>query len=82
MKRITYRDEKEYRVIFQSHEAGKSAEIPFSTDTIRRITLSPWLPRPVAENVTEIIRSLPECTELEIVRSSLLENARWRKAIE
>lgn len=81
LKRITYRDEKEYRVIFQSHQAGETAEIPFTIATIRRITLSPWLPRAVADNVTEIIRSLPECAELKIARSSLLENARWRQAI-
>jgi hypothetical protein len=82
LKRWAYRDEKEYRIIYQ-HTTEELQTKGFSVEcnSIRRITLSPWLPRAVTDTVSAVIQSLPGCKEIEIKRSTLIENSRWKKAI-
>jgi hypothetical protein len=82
LKRKPFEDEREYRIIFETKTEGLRAHsIPISLASIRKVTLSPWLPEAVATSVVGIIRSIPGCAGLNVSRSSLLDNAGWRAVI-
>jgi hypothetical protein len=49
---------------------------------VRKVTLSPWLPDSVAESVTSIVKRIDGCEGIDVNRSSLTNNSRWRKAID
>ena len=80
MKRAPFEPESEYRVIFE--EKGKersyvNIDIPLSC--IDRIYLSPWMPKSIADSVKSVLKGLADADEIEIVRSTLIENDRWAK---
>jgi hypothetical protein len=82
LKRKPFKDEWEFRILYQSEtESDEAAHIKFRISDIRRITLSPWLSKEISKTVAQTIRALPDCAGLKINRSTLLQNARWRKAI-
>jgi hypothetical protein len=79
-KRYPFGDEKEWRIVYESKvvsEGYHNLSIPLST--ITRITLSPWLPEALKEHVKERIRSISGCSKLEITRSTLISNERWKR---
>lgn len=83
LKRKPFKDESEYRILYVSNTASdESARIDFKIADIRRITLSPWLSKEIAQTVRQLIRALPDCAGLKVNRSTLLQNARWRKAVK
>ncbi|HWB02773.1 MAG TPA: hypothetical protein VG796_07085 [Verrucomicrobiales bacterium] len=82
LKREPYRDEGEFRLVYESRqrdEQSKSIQIDLSW--INKITLSPWMPKPVADSVIEVLNLQPDCDQLSIKKSLLLENNRWKRAI-
>lgn len=82
LKRIAFKDEKEFRILYESRKlCEKTKEIPFSLDCIQRITLSPWLSKCVAETVNEIIRGIDGCDRLRVDASNLIDHPRWRQCI-
>ena len=82
LKRKPFKDEREFRIVFESKTVGKRAKhVDIDLASIRLITLSPWLPASVANSVTDIIRKIDGCDRLKINRSSLIENEDWKKAI-
>lgn len=79
LKRYPYRGEKEYRVIYMDTEEcleSKSYDIKLSW--IKRIRLSPWMPKPLVESVTETLKSICGCSGLKIVRSTVIDSRRWK----
>jgi hypothetical protein len=48
---------------------------------VQKITLSPWLLGPVTRSVVKTIKKINGCAAIDIRPSSLLDNARWPKAI-
>lgn len=79
LKRAAFEPEEEYRVIFESAANDYPAlniRIPLSA--IHRITLSPWLHPALSTNVKKIIKSIPGCRDLEVVRSTLIGNTEWK----
>jgi len=82
LKRKPFKDEGEFRVILESRtEALETFDVPFDLSAIKRITLSPWLAKPVAESVKHVIRMIDGCDKLKVSRSTLIENSAWRGAI-
>jgi hypothetical protein len=79
LKRFPYRDEKEFRVIFVGMDKAEEAK-SYAIDLacIRRITLSPWMPKALVTSVKETLRLLPECTDIKIYRSTLTDNEAWK----
>ena len=70
----------EYRAVYVSkNEDLDSLDLPFDLSWIKSITLSPWMPPVQKESVKQTLKSIPGCSDLKIVRSSLIENATWRK---
>jgi hypothetical protein len=82
LKRLAYKDEQEFRAVYHSKaDEMVSKEVSIKLSWIIRITLSPWLPKPVADSAIGVIKAIPGCDTLKITRSSLLENSRWKGAI-
>lgn len=82
LKRLPYKDESEYRVIYESSQEELSIRLPIDLTSIKRITLSPWMPKAVAESVTGLIGKIPDCSGIHVMRSTLVENTRWKNVIK
>ena len=79
LKRKPYEDEREYRLIYLDREkAVESREYGIELACIKQITLSPWMPRALSTPVKETLKSIRGCSRLAIVRSTLIENERWK----
>ncbi len=82
VKRVPYRDEKEFRIIFVNMaESNKLERLEISLNAIRRITLSPWMPKPLADAVKSTLKSIKGCQKLKVHRSTLVDNERWQRAV-
>ena len=83
MKRHPFKAEEEFRIIYESKkESIRFKHVDLDLSAIKRVTLSPWLPEPVAESVINLIKSIDGCGHLNVNRSSLLDNATWRNWID
>lgn len=83
IKRWPFRDEGEYRIIFQSKtEELPVKEVPIEIAWIKKVTLSPWMPTSVAQTVKQVIKSITECEKLIVEQSTLLETSTWKDAIK
>jgi hypothetical protein len=83
LKRQPFKDEVEYRITFESKTENLRAKpIAIELSWINLITLSPWLPDAVAKSVISIITTIDGCANLNVKRSSLIDNARWRAIID
>lgn len=79
LKRAAFEPEEEYRVIFESAATGYAAlNIRMPLSAIHRITLSPWLHPALSPGVKKTIKSIPGCSALEVVRSTLIGNTEWK----
>jgi hypothetical protein len=79
LKRKPYEDEKEYRVIHIDYSESKEAEsFPIEISSIKRITLSPWMARPLRDSVAKTLQSITDCDKLKISRSTLIGNNEWQ----
>ena len=77
VKRYPFRDEKEYRIIYNDEDGIKFFELGFNLKFVNHIHLSPWIQRNVFESIEELIRGIPDCKNLKISRTTILENQRW-----
>lgn len=83
LKRKPYRDEREFRIVYEdANVSQQTKEIPIELSCIRQITLAPWIPASIATTVSEVIQDLPGCDQFFVTRSSLLETAAWKAAID
>ena len=82
VKRFSYTDEKEFRILFVDRTESKKLErLKISLNAIRRITLSPWMPESVADAVKSTLKSIKGCKNLKVYRSTLVDNERWKNAV-
>ncbi|UWZ81810.1 hypothetical protein [Occallatibacter riparius] len=80
MKRAPFKPESEYRVIFEDQGKPRSyIDIDIPLSCIDRVYLSPWMPRSVAESVKSVLKGVGGAEDIEVVRSTLIENDRWAK---
>ncbi len=79
IKRYAFEDEDEFRIIFESTDLILPIKnIPIPLSSIEKVTLSPWAPPILAKHVKEILKSIPGCENLDIVRSTLIGNNEWK----
>ncbi len=79
LKRKQYEDEAEFRIIYENrNKAFQTKSFQLDLQCIERITLSPWLPYSVSETVKEVIRQIPGCASIEIIRTGVIENLAWK----
>lgn len=82
LKRYPFRDEAEYRVLYQTAKPSKlkSHAIPFDLSLVREITLSNSLPRELRGPLVDLLASIPGCKNIKFSRSNLNDNERWKRA--
>ncbi|MEP5771679.1 hypothetical protein [Nisaea sp.] len=79
-KRWPYGDESEYRAIYVNRDEEKPVfAVPIKLETIKGITLSPWLAPALVDPVKKTLKSLPGCNDLRIYRSTLIDNKQWQE---
>ena len=79
LKRKPYEDEEEYRIIYvDKRKTLESLPIDIKISWIKRITLSPWVPKALARSAKGILKSIDGCGNLRVVRSTLIENEKWK----
>ncbi|MCD9491388.1 DUF2971 domain-containing protein [Photobacterium phosphoreum] len=82
LKRYPYKDEEEYRAIYESDKTEFIKEIPFDISIIDRIVLSPWLPESLLETVRTTIKNIKGCSDVKVYKTTLLSNPKWKQHIE
>jgi hypothetical protein len=81
LKRAPYSDEREFRIVYVDHdEECESKDFAINLSCIRRVTINPWMPKPLLESVRATIRSIKGCRELRVSHTTLLENEQWKRA--
>jgi hypothetical protein len=79
LKRYAFEHEDEFRMIYESTARDiPYLNIPAPLLCIDRITLSPWIPKALSGQVKETLRSIKGCSDLKIVRSTLISNEEWK----
>ena len=79
LKRIPYKDEKEYRIIYvDENEIMETKPIDIEISWNKRVTLSPWIPKDLARSTRDVLKSIDGCGSLKIDRSTLIESERWK----
>jgi hypothetical protein len=78
LKRKAFEHEDEVRLLWQSRsEEVRLLSIPIELSSIQRITISPWLNQNLASAIINLVKSIPGCEGLKIVRSTLISNDDW-----
>ena len=80
LKRHAFRDEEEYRLIYETGEPGLSAkDIDLDLTAISAVVLSPWLSKSVSNSVKETIRNIDGCGDMRVFRTTLVNNEEWKR---
>lgn len=80
LKRLAFQDEGEVRAVYEnSHKENGLKKVPISLKIIDRVTLNPWMPKPVAESVEAVILELSKDATFDVFPSTLIESSLWRK---
>jgi hypothetical protein len=78
LKRYPFQDENEFRLIYEScDEEIDHLDLSIPLSSIRRITLSPWMPKALSRNLKDLLHSIGGCSKLDIARSTLIKNEEW-----
>jgi hypothetical protein len=68
------------QVIFADRSGvALTKDYTFDLSAIRRVTLSPWIVRDLADSIIKTLRQIDGCNQLKIYRSTLIDNAEWKK---
>jgi len=82
VKRKSYQDEGEVRILFASKQKQKKLKtIELPIKAIRRITVSPWLPKTLADGVKLALRKSCSSIPPELVRSTMIDSQKWQSGI-
>ena len=80
LKRYPYRDEREFRVVYVSmDEVAEFKSFPIPLSCVRRVTLSPWMSNALDESVKQTLKDIPDCSNINVYRSTLVDNEAWKK---
>jgi len=83
MKRWGFRDESEFRLIWQSEAEEVSLfHVPIRRSWIKRVILNPWIAPGLFPSIKKSLQSIPECGSIRVVKTNLIDNAEWKSACE
>jgi hypothetical protein len=75
IKRKPFEGEREYRIVYVDYGDDKPfKDFRMDIGCVRKIVLSPWIPKRLFTSVKATIKAIDECVALTITRSSLLNN--------
>jgi hypothetical protein len=79
IKRVAFIDEREVRVLYESAtKSCSSLDVQIPLECIRRITLSPWLPKSLVATTKDLIHSIDGCSTVEARRSTIISSEEWK----
>ena len=79
VKRVGFRDELEYRIVYESSDNDvKTFDECIPLATIHRLILSPQMSGQLADAVKEVLRKIDGCGELGIAHSDLIDSVEWK----
>lgn len=79
-KRTAYRDEKEYRFLFDSpNETLSSIDIPVAPQMIERVLINPWVPVPLYKATKETILAIAGFENAKVFQSSVRNARDWKE---
>jgi len=79
LKRYAYKDEEEFRIIYCSNtDEMETKSIGIDIGCIDKIILSPWIPDPVVDTVKKVIKNIPECSNIKINKTRIIESKVWK----
>lgn len=79
-KRTAYKDEKEYRFLFDSAtESHASKDVPIIPEMIERILINPWVPDPLYKATKETILAIAGFKDTKVFQSSVRNARDWRE---
>jgi hypothetical protein len=81
IKRHPFRDEKEFRIIYDSDDTIEFKSFAIELRCISRIILSPWSNKPLADAIKATIHDIDGCAKLRVYRTTLIDNEGWKNAI-
>ncbi len=79
-KRWGFQAEREYRIIAEGTASQLTYPIPLPVRLIRKVVVNPWLTKDVYESVKASMRKIDGCSKLDVGRSHLIDNTRWKVA--
>lgn len=81
LKRSAFADEMEFRLFLAQPKAEKDGVYRLSVpvSAVKRIILSPWLPKSVTDRCKVLLKSMEGCKSVKIYRSSLVDNEEWKR---
>ncbi|MCA5918514.1 DUF2971 domain-containing protein [Pectobacterium brasiliense] len=80
LKRYGFTDESEYRIILSSKKNSDILDIPLPFDAIIRISVNPWMPKPLFETIKSTIHNIGGCENIRVTKSSLVDNNNWKSS--
>lgn len=79
VKRYPFRDEREFRIICEDVTPMLEArDLPFDPLALLKVTINPWMPRPVFESVCAQLSAIDGWPHLSIGRTTLVDNDEWK----
>jgi hypothetical protein len=79
LKRYAFEHECEFRIVYESDSTkAPKLDIPISLSCIDKITLSPWMYPDFSAHIKRVLHRIEGCRSLDIVRSTLIGNERWK----
>jgi hypothetical protein len=79
VKRYPFHDEREFRIILEDATPMVEAkDVPFNPRALIKITINPWMPRPVFESVRAHLLAIDGWSHLAISRTTLVDNDEWK----
>lgn len=78
IKRLAFKNESEFRIVYECSNKTKTYDICISLRAIRGIVLSPWLPKTLQGPLIDVIQSIRGCERLAITPSTILDSEKWR----
>lgn len=83
IKRLPFRDEREFRVLYESRRISvKKKEVPFRRLALRRIISGPTVPLSRHLAIKSMVNGMKEWAHVEVRRTTLTNNAQWRRIAE
>lgn len=82
LKWVPYRDEREYRIVYANPSSRNRWGFKIDPKSIKRVSLSPWLPDILEDSVVEQLKSIQGFQDLCVSRSRVIEFERWKKVAD
>lgn len=77
LKRKPYECEGELRMVTIVNKSDKPFGVKFDMTCVNVISISPWLPKPIADTVKYYLKKIVKNPKVDIRQSTLLENQQW-----